>query len=162
MGRVIAWELVKLGKRPLTWALLTLLAAGVAVALLGFYALGSSGQVTFYDKNGQVTSAAQGLANFILPGALKSTLDVTQQLASWLLVVLTATALGMEEAYGTLRVMLSTGLGRTGYLLGKLAALGIVIVASVLASLVVGLGCGLLIGAAAGGSVQPLSVAGNL
>jgi ABC-type transport system involved in multi-copper enzyme maturation permease subunit len=142
--------------------LLALLLAGVAAALLGFYALGRGGQVTFYDKNGQVTAAAQGLANFILPGALKSTLDVTQQLASWLLVVLTATALGMEEAYGTLRVMLSTGLSRTVYLLGKLAALFIVIVVAVLIALAVGIGCGLLIGIAAGGSVQPLSVTGSL
>lgn len=77
-------------------------------------------------------------------------------------VVLAATALGMQEADGTPRVMLSTGLSRTRYLPGKLAALFIVIIASVAAALVVGLGCGLLIGLAAGGSVQPLRVTGNL
>jgi ABC-type transport system involved in multi-copper enzyme maturation permease subunit len=162
MGRVVALELVKLGKRPLTWVLLALLLAGVVAELVGFYALGTSGQVTFYDKNGQATSAAQGLANFILPGALKSTLDLVQQLGSWLLVVLTATALGMEDAYGTLRIMLSTGLSRTSYLLGKLFAFGLVTVGFVLAALVTGIACALLIAAAAGGSIRPLSVAGNL
>jgi ABC-type transport system involved in multi-copper enzyme maturation permease subunit len=162
VARVLAFELVKLGKRSLTWVLLALLLGGVAATLCGFYALGTSGQVTFYDKNGQVTSAAQGLANFILPGALKSTLDVTQQLGSWLLVVLTATALGMEDAYGTLRIMLSTGLSRSGYLLGKLAALLVATVVFVLAALITGVGCALLIGAATDGSIRPLSVEGNL
>jgi len=78
-----------------------------------------------------------------------------------LLIVLTAVALGMEESYGTLRVILSTGVGRARYLAGKLGMLAVMAVVFVLVALAAGVLAALVVGATARTPIHPVAVAGS-
>ncbi len=160
MGRVIGLELVKIGKRRLTWALLLLLIGSIAALLLGFYALIAGGKVPIEGADGREAAASALLPHFILPGVVPEALGMAQGLGGWLLVILTAVAVGMEEGYGTVRVMLGAGLGRTRYLTAKLGALLVVTVAFVAAALGVGVVSALIIAVAARTPITPLPVGG--
>jgi hypothetical protein len=106
MTRLVGLELLKLRRRWLIWILLGLLVAGEALTIFGGYYLAVSGTMTFLDERGQILPIEMVLPNFILPGALRAVLGLTQQVGIWLLVILTAVVIGMEEAYGTLRQIL--------------------------------------------------------
>jgi len=140
MTRLVGLELLKLRRRWLIWILLGLLVAGEALTIFGGYYLAVSGTMTFLDERGQILPIEMVLPNFILPGALRAVLGLTQQVGSWLLVILTAVVIGMEEAYGTLRQILISGIGRTRYLVMKLITLFIVVVSFVGTAVISGIG----------------------
>jgi hypothetical protein len=95
MNRLVRLELLKLRRRWLIWILLGLLVAGEALTIFGGYYLAVSGTMTFLDERGQILPIEMVLPNFILPGALRAVLGLTQQVGSWLLVILTAVVIGM-------------------------------------------------------------------
>lgn len=157
----ITWlELIKIGKRRFTWVLLLLPAVAVAVIFLGFFALIVSGTVPISGANGHVASSSTLLPHFILPGAVPEVLSLVQGLGTWALVILTATIVGMEESYGTVRTIVSTGLGRGRYLAGKLVALLVVTVVCVAVALGVGVVSAVVIGSLHP-PIQPVSVEGS-
>ncbi len=149
-----------MGKRRLTWVLLALLIVCVMTTLLGVSALALTGKLTFLDAAGKPLPASKGVATFILPNVVPQTLEITQGVGAWLLVILTAVTLGMEETYGTLRVMIGAGMDRTCYLAGKLGGLVVVAGVFVVAGLVVGVVSSLLIGALAHPSPSASPTAG--
>lgn len=156
MLRLIFLELLKISKRPLTWIILVLLVTSVAGTLLGANALLQEGNL--FNPQGQAITVEEGITNFTFPGVWPSILVMTRQVGSWLLVVFTAIFIGMEEAWGTHRVILGTGLSRTRFLASKLGSLLVVVVSSVLASLVVGSIAAVFIQASVNVSVPPTTL----
>lgn len=162
MIRLIALELLKLRRRWLIWILLGLLVAGEALTIFGGYYLAVSGTMTFLDERGQVMPIAAVLPNFVLPGALRAVLGLAQQLGGWLLVILTAVMMGMEEAYGTQRLILSSGIGRTRYLTVKLITMLIVVIGFVGVALVSGIGFAMMVAGQAERAISPTVVEGSV
>lgn len=134
--RIIKLELIKAWKHPLTWVVLLILLISVVATLFGAHALLQNGKLQ--RVNGEIIPVEEGLVNFTFPGALPSALAMARQVGSWLLIIFTAIFVGMEDAAGTVRVMLSTGISRRDYLAGKLGALLVIVVAFVAAALLAG------------------------
>src|SRR5207248_8992634 len=76
---------------------------------------------------------ARAYDGLTLPGSLRTALGIVQTLALILLAILTASAIGIDYGAGTLRSVLSQGIGRWTYLAAKLftlvalTALGLVV-----------------------------------
>ncbi|MCC6607613.1 MAG: ABC transporter permease subunit [Anaerolineae bacterium] len=121
----------------MTWIVIGLGIISVVGTLVGAYNLMLNNSLISATTD-QAIPVEEGIVNFILPGALPSALGVARTVGSWLLIIFTAIFIGMEDAWGTLRVMLSTGISRGQYLAGKLGALLVVVVGFVLVALVSG------------------------
>jgi ABC-2 type transport system permease protein len=93
---------------------------------------------------------ARAYQAFTLPGSIPTALGIVQTLALILVAILTASAIGIDYGAGTLRSVLTQGVGRWPYLtaklltlavvslLGLVAALGTVAIASLVASAIAG------------------------
>ena len=93
---------------------------------------------------------ARAYQAFTLPGSIPTALGIVQTLALILVAILTASAIGIDYGAGTLRSVLTQGVGRWPYLtakiltlavislLGLVAALATVAIASVVASAIAG------------------------
>jgi ABC-type transport system involved in multi-copper enzyme maturation permease subunit len=89
---------------------------------------------------------ARAYQSFTLPGSIPTALGIVQTLALILIAILTASAIGIDYGAGTLRSVLTQGVGRWPYLtakiitlavigfLGLVAALATVAISSVIAS----------------------------
>lgn len=134
---LIRLELLKIWKRPLTWIVIGLGVISVVGTIVGAYNLMLNNNL-INTATDQAIPLEEGIANFTLPGALPSALSIARTVGSWLLIIFTAIFIGMEDAWGTLRVMLSTGISRGQYLAGKLGALLVIVVGFVLVALISG------------------------
>jgi len=134
---LIQLELLKVWKRPLTWIVIILAVFSVVGTIVGAYNLMLNNNL-YNASTAQMVTVEEGISNFTLPGALLSALSIARIVGSWLLVIFTAIFIGMEESWGTLRVMLSTGISRGQYLAGKLGALLFIAIAFVFVTLVTG------------------------
>ena len=65
--------------------------------------------------------------NFTIPGALNSALGVSESVGVFLLAILTASVIGTEYGWGTLRSVLAKGTGRWQVLGAKLLLMGLVL-----------------------------------
>lgn len=130
-------ELLKIRKRSLTWIVIILGIISVVGTIVGAYNLMLNNSL-INTATDQAIPLEEGIVNFVLPGALPSALGVARTVGSWLLIIFTAIFIGMEDAWGTLRVVLSTGISRGQYLAGKLGALLVIVVGFVLVALVSG------------------------
>ena len=63
---------------------------------------------------------SRAYSDFTLPGALTTSMSVANGIGLVLIAVLTASAIGTEYGWGTLRFVLSRGIGRRRYLASKL------------------------------------------
>lgn len=129
MLSLLRMELLKLGKRPMTWILLVLL-----VGFLGFGATVSALTLGGADP----ARRELVLDEFTLPGMIPNTLNYTYSIGSVLLAILAGGAIGAEYGWGTLRSTLSTGVPRGRFLLAKALALLVVAIAFLLVTLVAG------------------------
>ncbi len=134
---LIRLEMLKIWKHSLTWIVIGLGVISVVGTIVGAYNLMLSNNLVNSTTN-QVIPLEEGIVNFILPGALPSALSIARTVGSWLLIIFTAIFVGMEDAWGTLRVMLSTGISRGQYLAGKLGALFVIVIGFVLLALITG------------------------
>lgn len=134
---LVRLELLKIWKRPLTWIVIGLGVVSVVGTIVGAYRLLLS-QSLFDATSGDAILLQDGIVNFIFPGVLTSALGIARTVGSWLLIIFTAIFIGMEDAWGTLRVILSSGISRSQYLWGKLGALLAIVVAFVLVAIVTG------------------------
>lgn len=167
MLRLIGVELFKLKKRWLVYALLVPLLVFSIVPIISNYSSyrhmleeypgiadidveitgDSDGYINITYINPQylderqlqmmATQAAYSKQGFTLPGALENTFSSIAGLGALLIVILTASAIGSEYRWGTLRHMLIKGTGRDGYLTSKLLGIGIVAVIGILIALLV-------------------------
>ena len=93
---------------------------------------------------------ARAYQGFTLPGSVPTALGIVQTLALILMAILTASAIGIDYGAGTLRSVLTQGVGRWPYLaakivtlaiiafLGLVVALGTVAISSVIAAAIAG------------------------
>ena len=134
---LIRLELLKIWKRPLTWIVFGLGVISVVGTIVGAYNLMLNNNL-YNTTTNQAIPLEVGIANFILPGVLPSALSMARTVGSWLLIIFTAIFIGMEDAWGTLRVVLSSGISRGQYLAGKLGALLVIVIGFVLVALISG------------------------
>ncbi len=113
---LIAMERTKLLKRPMTWISLALITVGLAAILALGYGFASS-------SNEDPAVRAENLREVMLPGGIETSFQVTHTIAKILLVVLAATLVGSEYGWGTIRVLVGTGVSRSRLLLAKFIAL---------------------------------------
>lgn len=151
MAASFAAEMLKLRKRPATWVLGS--AFFVAVLLLG-YVLVYGFLVALYDAGEPVAEGTAGNAgagaspapdreemmSSLLPESLPSSLvSGSSGLGGSLALILGALSVGSEYGWGTMKTVLIQRPGRSRVLWGKLSALGVMLVAFVLAALAAGL-----------------------
>ena len=98
--------------------------------------------------------AADFKAAFTLPGSLENAFNSIAGLGALLIIILTASAVGSEYGWGTLRQMLIKGTGRERYLTSKLLGILIVVVIGILAALLAGFITSLVTTAIAGESIN--------
>lgn len=145
--KVLAAELLKVRKRWLPYVLFLVMVIGVAahIWLLGY--------ATWADRNNEfdVFFRTETLRTFVLPHALPALLQSGQFWGSILVGILTASVVGTEYSWGTARQAILRGQTRSEYLTIKL--IGLMILASV--GLLAALGIGILF------SLMASSIAGE-
>lgn len=136
MAASLAFELLKLYKRPAIWVLGMILV--LAVILLGYVQ-----NYVFYESVREgfipIPVDSEDLRDYILPKGLPT--NVTNLLAMFggpIALILGALSAGSEYGWGTLKTALTQGLGRIGIFASKFVAVGLAIVAFVLLSFAVG------------------------
>lgn len=162
MIHLVLLELWKLCRRWLFWIVLGALLASEAIVIIGGYYLTTNGAITVLDEHGQVLPAAIVQPHFILPGALPVIAGVIQQVGSWLLVILAAVLIGMEEGYGTLRIILSRGVSRTAYVAAKLITILFITIIVVGLTTASGIGATFIVATFSLTPIEPLPIAGPI
>lgn len=163
MLNLLRSEWFTLARRPMAWVLLVLLLA-LFVLLRGveFLAVAlTDGLLTGGEARVELLRAEQ-IAQFRLqltfPGIFGAALSHINGLGGLCAIVLAAGALGSEYSWGTLRTQLARQPNRARYLLAKLAALLLVLLAGIGLMLALAALLGLLFGAllgTAGGGLGP-------
>ena len=69
---------------------------------------------------------ARAYQGFTLPGSVSTALGIVQTLALILIAILTASAIGIDYGAGTLRSVLTQGVGRWPYLVAKIITLAVI------------------------------------
>jgi len=72
---------------------------------------------------------------FTLPGSVSTALGIVQTLALILIAILTASAIGIDYGAGTLRSVLTQGVGRWPYLVAKIITLAVIALIGLVAAL---------------------------
>jgi ABC-2 type transport system permease protein len=91
-----------------------------------------------YHLSFMIPHAATLKESFSLPGSIEGIFNMIAGLGPLLVIILTASAIGSEYRWGTLRQMLIKGTGREGYLISKLLGIGIGIIIWILIALSAG------------------------
>ncbi|HVB65791.1 MAG TPA: ABC transporter permease subunit [Nitrolancea sp.] len=113
---LVSMERIKIVKRPMTWiTLLILVAATAAIVILAY--------VTIHASNIDPVRKASRLNNFILPTGIQRSFEISGFFGQIVLVVIAASMVGAEFSWGTIRMMVGTGVARSKLLLAKLIAL---------------------------------------
>jgi ABC-type transport system involved in multi-copper enzyme maturation permease subunit len=114
-------EWFKLRKRPMSYAVLLILAAFLATSQLLVYLVV---YVAAREESGVTPEARQALLNsLVLPQALPTLFANVQNLGSIMLIILTTVSFGGEFGWGTVRLLLGRGEGRAQFIVGKVLAL---------------------------------------
>jgi ABC-type transport system involved in multi-copper enzyme maturation permease subunit len=129
MSDLVAMEALKLRMRLMTKVVFAIVTAGTAALMVVAYiATRSTSFDSQADRDDQISA-------FLLPEALANGSEVIRALGSILLVVLAAAMVGSEFGWGTIRVLVSSGVSRSRLLAAKLIALGGAVVLFVLAGM---------------------------
>ncbi len=117
LGSLVAMENLKLRKRPMTWvifALITLLlSAGMVIGYLG----------TRSQSLPPGETRDEQLSGFLLPSSIANGFEIVGGFGSILVVVLAASAVGSEYGWGTVRVLVGSGVSRVRLLAAKILSL---------------------------------------
>ena len=114
------WEWYKLRRRWLPWIMLAILLVVSQAFIWGSY---------FFSRSEQ---NSDDYSNFTLPGSIPDALGLVHGIGIFLIVILTASLLGTEYRWRTLRSILSRGTGRWQYLAGKVMLLALLVGAALL------------------------------
>jgi ABC-type transport system involved in multi-copper enzyme maturation permease subunit len=133
MRDLVAMESLKLRKRLMTQIVFGLITVGTIFFMsIGYLTSRSAEYASPIERQEQ-------LDGFLLPEVFANLSSVIGGLGSILLVMLAASMIGSEYGWGTVRVLVSSGVSRTRLLAAKLLALFEAIVLFVAAGLVSGL-----------------------
>jgi ABC-2 type transport system permease protein len=156
MARLIAAELFKLRKRLMTRMLLVVLVGVISITCLVLLAIS---RATIGGPGLEATPGQAGLVNPLgLPLALPIALSIISSLGVVLAVILSASSIGSEYNWRTIRTMLICSEGRLKLLGGKLIAVALLVLAGMALGLATGLVMSLLT-TAIGGYVFDFSFA---
>ncbi len=114
------WEWYKLRRRWLPWIMLALMLVVSQAYVWGSYAFNRS------------TQSSDAYSNFTLPGSIPNALGLVHGIGIFLIVILTASVLGTEYRWRTLRSILARGTGRWQYLASKVMLLALLVGAALL------------------------------
>ncbi len=132
------WEWYKLRRRWLPWILL-----GVLLVVSQLFVWVSY----FFNRTAESSDVYD---NFTLPGSIPNALGLAYTIGIFLIVILTASVLGTEYRWGTLRSILARGTGRWQYLASKVMLLGLVAAGALLIVMAATAVSSLIAGALAG------------
>src|SRR5215471_13472047 len=153
MLNLIRAEWLKLTKRPLTWVLLIVFLALLALQILGLFALVHLAELLAIGG----ARAARGFqieeyAHWIVfPGLFGTVFAHINSLGGIFAVILAAGAMGSEYGWGTLRTQLARHPSRVRYLMAKLLTLLALLVVAMILALIVGSALGASLGLLVGG-----------
>ncbi len=142
------WEWYKLRRRWLPWIMLGLMLVVSQAFIWGSY---------FFNRGEQSRDMYD---NFTLPGSIPNALGLSHSIGIYLIVILTASVLGTEYRWRTLRSILTRGSGRWQYLASKALLLGLVAGGALLIVMAVTAVSSLIAGALAGDA--PAGPSGSL
>ena len=134
------WEWYKLRRRWLPWIMLGLLLVVSQLFVWVSY---------FFNRTEQSRDVYD---NFTLPGSIPNALGLAYSIGIFLIVILTASVLGTEYRWRTLRSILARGTGRWQYLASKIMLLGLLAGGALLIVVAVTAVSSLIAGALAGGA----------
>ncbi len=142
IARLMRVEWFKLRKRWMPWILLAIMLAFVALIQFAMY-FGYRGlenqPIGPRGNEGERQLALQLLRSaLVLPRAVENSFNTARTVGSILMVILTASVIGGEYAWGTIRSNLILGMGRGRYLLSKLLLLLLLALAMLVIVFVVG------------------------
>ena len=140
LGRMIGAELSKLGKRSLTKVLILVL-IGIIV-LVNFIVLAISKAALPAGATGQMQNALQDFLG--LSSAIPFALYLIANFGAVLAIILTASSIGSEYNWKTIRTALISSESRLKFITAKLVSLSILILAGMLIGVVVGFITGLI------------------
>lgn len=165
MGRLLRIELLKVRRRWMPWVLLGIMVAMLALFQFGMYGAHRSlettpqaplqqeevptfiperererlGQELMERREQQHRTRLEGLKTLlVLPRATEGIFSMFQSVGGFLIVVLAASMVGGEYAWGTIRSTLIRGIGRSRYLLSKLLTVLLLTLAGLLVSFTFG------------------------
>ncbi|MCA1667374.1 MAG: ABC transporter permease [Thermomicrobia bacterium] len=142
MGSMIAAELFKLRKRPMTWWMLGIMAAITTLVFTVNYQIG--------HHSSNATTARNALDNARLPNGAHTAVSAATALWGTLTVIAIAVVVGNEFQYGTLRTQLAMGLRRIPYVLSKVIAVFVAAIIGLFIIVAFGVGLSLLLTAVDG------------
>ncbi len=153
-------EWFKLRKRPMSYAVLLILAAFLATNQLLIYLVV---YVAAREDSGVTPEARQVLLNgLVLPEALPTLFANVQNLGSIMLIILATVSFGGEFGWGTVRLLLGRGEGRAQFIVGKALALAgwtlLLLVAGLLTGFAASVLITLLEGRGLGGALAGLAL----
>ena len=128
MTRLVFTELFKVRKRWMPWILLA-----VMIVLLALF------QFSMYAAYQSMTDRPEDMQSILtLPLSTEVIFSMAQAIGSILLVILTASVVGTEYAWGTVRTNIIRGMGRNRYLLSKLTAILTLTITALLVTFIFG------------------------
>ncbi len=146
MGSMIAAELFKLRKRPMTWWMLGIMAAITTLVFTINYQIG--------HHSSSATTARQSLHRVYLPQGTHTAVSAANALWGILVVIAIAVVMGNEFQYGTIRTQLAMGLRRIPYILAKAIAVFFAGMIGLAIIILFGIGLSVLLTAVDGATMQ--------
>ena len=139
LGRMIGAELLKLRKRQMTWVLLAILVGIIAIVNLILLAISKSNVL---PSTGPRLERIQNLLG--LPYAIPFVLALITTFGIVLAIILTASSVGNEYNWRTIRTELISSESRFKFLVAKLVSLGILILIGMAIGVITGFIMGLI------------------
>jgi len=146
MGSMIAAELFKLRKRPMTWWMLGIMAAITTLVFTINYQLG--------HHSSNANTARNSLNRVYLPQGVHTAVSAANALWGILVVIAIAVVTGNEFQYGTIRTQLAMGLRRVPYILAKAIAVFFAGIIGLAIIILFGIGMSILLTAVDGRAMQ--------
>ena len=124
LGRLVRLELFKLRRRPMPRILLAIqvgLTVGLSALIYAVYRFGGAENAATLDSAGGDTVVDR----IVFPGVMTGAVEFGLTFGLPLVIILAASTVGGEFAWGTVRLILGRGVGRGPYVLAKLVAVAL-------------------------------------
>ncbi|HXG36472.1 MAG TPA: ABC transporter permease subunit [Dehalococcoidia bacterium] len=130
-------ELLKIYRRWMPYTLFLIMVAGAAlhIWLFGY---------TSWEQSSDVSESQEALHSFAIPWSIPALLNSGQFWGAILVGILTASVVGTEYSWGTVRQALVRGQTRSQYLTTKLIGIALISAISLLLALAIGIGFSVL------------------
>lgn len=124
LGRLVRLELFKMRRRPMPRILLAIqvgLTVGLSALIYAVYRFGGADNASTLDSAG----GDAVLDRMVFPGVMTGAVEFGLTFGLPLVIILAASTIGGEFAWGTVRLILGRGVGRGTYVLAKVIAIAL-------------------------------------